>query len=291
MNHTSPSQPHKEQARPRASQSGLTQQQKLILLLAGLLVSAWIVFAAAFLLTRGMIPAEGKPNHPLSPTSLLTAPAATSVGDAPAAAHSISISATCAQHNVSVQEGTVTRVEDSGLLRISSAEGDLSAGLAGIRLLTDGQQGELALQTLREMVESQPVLLVQDVSAQIQTGQLDRYIFTRQQFVNEALVRQGLAKADAESLSQSCAAAFHLAEQKARGEQAGMWKPTPVPTHTFMPFVTLDTSKQPACDCSKRYECSDFTSHDDAQACYNACNDYNSRLDPDRDGIACESLP
>ena len=147
------------------------------------------------------------------------------------------------------------------------------------------------LQTIREMVENQPVLLVRDLSAQDGTGQSFRYVFTQQQFINDELVRQGLAVVDLDSPSQSCAATFQLAEQKARSERLGVWKPVPVPTRTFVPFVTLDASNQPACDCSKRYECSDFTTHADAQACYNACNDYNSRLDADRDGLACEELP
>jgi hypothetical protein len=68
-----------------------------------------------------------------------------------------------------------------------------------------------------------------------------------------------------------------------------MWRPTPVPTHTFVPFVTVNPNA--ACDCSIRYECSDFQTHTAAQTCFNACNDYNSRLDEDHDGLACENLP
>jgi hypothetical protein len=70
-----------------------------------------------------------------------------------------------------------------------------------------------------------------------------------------------------------------------------MWQPTRVPTATFVPTVGFDPAMQAPCDCMARPVCTDFSSHDEAQACYNACNDYNSRLDDDRDGLACEWLP
>lgn len=59
---------------------------------------------------------------------------------------------------------------------------------------------------------------------------------------------------------------------------------TPVPTPT------------PTCDCSyDRYNCSDFATQVEAQACYEYCLGQGAgdihRLDWDNDGIACESLP
>lgn len=49
------------------------------------------------------------------------------------------------------------------------------------------------------------------------------------------------------------------------------------------------------CDCKVDYDCSDFSTHDQAQECFEYCGgstSYNwARLDGDGDGIACESLP
>jgi hypothetical protein len=50
-----------------------------------------------------------------------------------------------------------------------------------------------------------------------------------------------------------------------------------------------------ACSCSSNlYNCADFSSHADAQACYDYCKAQGygdiHRLDSNKDGNACESL-
>lgn len=68
-------------------------------------------------------------------------------------------------------------------------------------------------------------------------------------------------------------------------------QPTPRPTYTPEP-----TQVPAVCDCSGNlYNCSDFSTQHQAQACYNycvagGCGDVH-RLDADGDGTACESLP
>ncbi len=71
------------------------------------------------------------------------------------------------------------------------------------------------------------------------------------------------------------------------------------PTLTLAPIPT-NTSPPPApaavCDCSRDYNCSDFTTHSKAQECFNSCGGTKtnnwSRLDgSDKDGNVCESLP
>ncbi len=74
---------------------------------------------------------------------------------------------------------------------------------------------------------------------------------------------------------------------------------TPTPTRTITPtitrtFVPLPTST-PICNCNIDYDCSNFSTHNQAQACFVYCGgstsyDWSS-LDSDGDGIACESLP
>ena len=139
------------------------------------------------------------------------------------------------------------------------------------------------------MLEGQPVLLVRDVTDTDAAGRWVRYVFSSQRFVNYELVRQGFAAAQPASTDRACAIYLLEAQQKARAEGLGGWQVTPIPTSTFLPFVEIQPTS--VCDCFSRPECGNFKTRAEAQACYNACNDYNSRLDTDRDGLACEELP
>lgn len=51
----------------------------------------------------------------------------------------------------------------------------------------------------------------------------------------------------------------------------------------------------PPCACTTdRYNCGDFTTHNEAQTCFDYCYpDHGDlhHLDRDRDGLACETLP
>jgi len=53
--------------------------------------------------------------------------------------------------------------------------------------------------------------------------------------------------------------------------------------------------QQTSCECSSNsYNCSDFTTQNKAQSLFECCGGPNSdihRLDKDKDGIVCESLP
>jgi endonuclease YncB( thermonuclease family) len=173
----------------------------------------------------------------------------------------------------------------------------VQVGYAGIAApaANAGQPGALALQKNQELLAGQMVVLVKDVSEIDPAGRLLRYVFftsgdTGDRFANYELVRSGYAS-QIDSLDQACAVVLHAAEQDARAERLGLWAPTPVPTATFMPTVGLDPGQYAPCDCSVRWECSNFRSRAAAQACFNACNDYNSKLDDDHDGLACEQLP
>ena len=77
--------------------------------------------------------------------------------------------------------------------------------------------------------------------------------------------------------------------------------PVPVPTDTPVPVFPTDTPVPPApaavCDCSGNvYNCSDFSTHNQAQACHDYCMqqvgyDIHGLDGNDNDGLACESLP
>lgn len=71
--------------------------------------------------------------------------------------------------------------------------------------------------------------------------------------------------------------------------------PTPKPTATLKPTAT-PKAQQPVCDCTGNiYNCGDFNTHSQAQACFSYCVSVGAgdvhQLDGDHDGSACESLP
>jgi endonuclease YncB( thermonuclease family) len=295
MNHPRPSKPANPARRSRSAQ-GLTPQQVTILILVAVLGSAALILAAFVLLSNDTVQktpvpvsqaGAGGSGMPLTRTP----PAETAAAKAstPSLAQAIpSLPASCAQAGSGYSQGKVMRVMDGGTLEVQINGNTQRVGYAGIEVPAEN---ELAAQKAHELLDGQVVILVKDVSEQDASGRAARYVFSGGWFVNFELVRQGLGVVQPNSPDQACKSYLEQAEQQARLEHLGLWKPTPVPTRTFVPLVTLDLSTRTACDCSKKYVCSDFRTHAEAQTCLNACNDYSSKLDDDRDGIACENLP
>ena len=145
----------------------------------------------------------------------------------------------------------------------------------------------------RMLVEGKTVTLVKDESQIDRDGQLLRYVIAGDVFVNYQLVYDGFGEANSYAPDTACNAAFNESERLARSEQRGLWKPTPTPWPTALPsrngggVVPIG-----GCDCSRDYNCPDFSTHAAAQACYDQCGGNNwSALDNDKDGSACEGLP
>lgn len=65
-------------------------------------------------------------------------------------------------------------------------------------------------------------------------------------------------------------------------------------TNTTTDFPA-NPSNVSGCSCSSNiYNCDDFSSYNEAQACYEKCGGVNNdvhQLDRDEDGSACETLP
>jgi hypothetical protein len=279
----------KQPSRP----SNFSRPQLAVLIVAGTLGMFWILLAAVFVLSTGFTnpSAEVLAGENPEPIATLLSPTHTSAAQVVTIPQITPIPPTaCAQQNSGVLLAPAALVLDDGTIEVQVEDGVLHVVLASTHLPQDALLLDQTIQKARELITGQDILLVKDRSEQDDSGRLVRYVFAGGQFVNYELVRQGLANAVLDSPDLACAVLLRQAEQQARGDELGMWSPLPVPTATFMPFVTLDP-QQAACDCSKRYQCSDFNSRAAAQVCYNACNDYHSRLDLDRDGLACEGLP
>lgn len=181
------------------------------------------------------------------------------------------------------------RIEAGGLLAAQVEGEEHFFRLAGILLPEDAASTSYALERIRALLEGETFLLALGPAGAEQPPAA--YVVTADRFLNADLLQHGLARIEPAAASAPCANLFLQAEQQARIDRAGIWQPTRVPTATFLPLVTLDPTLLPPCDCSARPTCADFTTRTAAQACYNACNDYHSQLDIDRDGLACEELP
>jgi len=166
--------------------------------------------------------------------------------------------------------------------------------------------GPEATEANRRLVGGQTVYLEKDVSETDRYGRLLRYVFLADgTFVNAELVRLGYAQVSTYPPDVRYQSLFLEMQQEAREAARGLWGPTPVPEMTPSPTSPPPPSPTPppatpppapVCDCSGNiYNCSDFSTHAAAQACYDYCLSLGvgdiHRLDGDNDGIACESLP
>lgn len=120
-------------------------------------------------------------------------------------------------------------------------------------------------------------------------GRLLRYVFlSNGTHFNRLMISEGYAHEYTYNTPYKYQAEFKQAEKEARENSRGLWgevcnsyqEPTPTQTN---------------CDCGGNiYNCSDFSTHAEAQSCYESCggvgNDIH-RLDRDKDGLACEALP
>jgi micrococcal nuclease len=152
---------------------------------------------------------------------------------------------------------------------------------------------EASMQNL-QLVSGKNVTLIKDVSETDRYGRLLRYVIVDGLFINYELVAQGYANTASFPPDIACIPTFQAAEQKARASGLGLWNAPP--TLAPLPTVAPSVGNAP-CNCSGMdLDCKDFSTHSQAQACYNNCLAQGFgdvfRLDGnDNDGLACESLP
>ena len=163
----------------------------------------------------------------------------------------------------------------------------------------------------KELVENGIVGLEKDVSETDKYGRLLRYVYMGDLFINHVLVAEGYASAISYPPDMKYQDKLKQAEQEARTANKGLWNAcntdTPIPTTkpttptgtTNNNTSTGTTSGGGACkySCSSPdRDCSDFSSHDEAQAFFNCCG-FTAQNDPMKldavgvgDGIACENI-
>lgn len=119
---------------------------------------------------------------------------------------------------------------------------------------------------------------------------------------NKMMISEGYAYEYTYNTPYKYQTEYKQAEKEAKEAQKGLWAAglcdLPVNTAVITPVASLvpkSTSVSGKYDCSGNiYNCTDFSTHAEAQVAYDACggssNDIH-RLDSDKDGLACESLP
>ena len=146
----------------------------------------------------------------------------------------------------------------------------------------------------RDLTYGKTVSLIKDVSETDGLGRLLRYVIADGIFLNYELVAQGYAKVASFPEDIACISEFQAAEKQASAWKLGVWG-EPLPS-TPLPTGASFSGASPVCSCSGNlYNCSDFSTHASAQACYNFCQSVGRgdihRLDGDNDSSACEDLP
>ena len=121
---------------------------------------------------------------------------------------------------------TVMSITDGDTIRVDYEGVEEPLRLIGINAPEGGEcmAGE-ATARLTELLASQTVALESDVSDRDQFDRLLRYVYLGDQFVNELLVREGLAIARRYEPDTSMATVLEAAQAQAEAEELGMWAP------------------------------------------------------------------
>lgn len=201
--------------------------------------------------------------------------------------------------------GTVTRVIDGDTIDVN-----INGAIQRVRYIgintpeTNEVCGHDATQANTALVANQQVRLVKDISEVDRYGRLLRYIYVGDLFINAELVKQGWAEAVAYPPDTLYADHFEELETQARSDNLNCYATTifnnsDSPTTLSTPTAILNTppiTGTSVCNCSGNiHNCAAFSTHDQAQACFNYCLQtvgYDvHRLDRDKDRLACEALP
>jgi len=207
---------------------------------------------------------------------------------------------------------TVTKVIDGDTITISMNGVPKTIRLIGIDTpetvdprTTVQCFGVEASNKAKELLTGKNVWIETDVI----TGQRDKYdrllayIYRDDGlFINRYLVEYGYAYEYTYNTPYKYQAEFKAAQKSAEAAGRGLWAPgvceeepasAPQPTPQPAPAYTPPSTSGYSCS-ANIYNCGDFSTHAEAQDVYEMCGGVNNdihRLDGDKDGEACESLP
>jgi micrococcal nuclease len=127
------------------------------------------------------------------------------------------------------------RRDDAQLVKVLSGDAVLASihgasfeirylGVAAPDPKSDPSGAERAAIQNRALVEGRLLLLLRDVSEVDSAGRLMRYVMADGVFINEELLRLGVARAAPAEPDGSCRIEFEAAEQAARTARVGVWQ-------------------------------------------------------------------
>lgn len=138
-------------------------------------------------------------------------------------------------------------------------------------------------------------------------NRLLRYVFLEDETnFNKMMILEGYAHEYTYVLPYKYQMEFKQAEKDAREAKRGLWADDTCAGDTTVAVPTTHSQTTPSssppaantttCDCeSNTYNCTDFKTHQKAQALFDCCKIKKGtdvhNLDSDSDGVACESLP
>ena len=160
--------------------------------------------------------------------------------------------------------------------------------------------GKEASAKAREILTNQRVKLEKDLTQgdYDKYGRLLAYVFLEDGInFNKFMIEEGYGYEYTYNFPYKYQSEFKFAEQKARELKKGLWADGVCDTQEIL--NESGTTQLPLLftnyECSyNAYNCSDFFTHAEAQAVYELCGGVSNdvhRLDRDKDGLACESLP
>jgi endonuclease YncB( thermonuclease family) len=141
-----------------------------------------------------------------------------------------------------IPDGDTIVVDILGRLRTVHYLGIEAPGFIGFT----EYRGPTAARFNEKLTRNQLVRLVRDGRDRDSLGQLLRYVFVGDLFLNYELVRQGLAYAVVNNPDISCENTFIRAEEMAKQADLGLWEATRTPHRTSTPSRTLTAITFPA---------------------------------------------
>lgn len=130
----------------------------------------------------------------------------------------------CTSIDTAYQVASVVDVIDAERLRVS-IEGEFSIiKYIGITTNTIFPGARVAALSANQALIGQTVTLVKDVSELDGDGNLLRYVFTDDAFINQYFLENGLATASNAPPDEACAENFQAAEEQAMSQEIGTWE-------------------------------------------------------------------
>lgn len=250
----------------------------------------WIVILLLAFLLLGFIGAIGGSNG----SSITPSPSPNPSGEVVGAqASPINSSSPAASSNPQLLK--VTKVVDGDTIQI---EGGKTVRYIGIDTpeTVDPRRGvqcfgKEASSKNKELVLGKEVRLEKDVSETDRFGRLLRYVYVGELMINETLVKEGFAQASSYPPDVKYQEKFRAAQEDAQKNKKGLWGSCNLTSSaTTNNYGTPSNSGTVSGD----KDCGDFSTHGEAQAFFISQGGPTSdphKLDQDKDGIACETLP